>query len=51
MVKIFKSLFKSESSLDDKDYRLLERVGHGTYSTVYRGIKRDNDKVTSSASP
>ena len=47
MVKIFKSLFKSESSLDDRDYRLLERVGHGTYSTVYRGIKRDHDKVIS----
>lgn len=46
MVKIFKTLFKSERSLDDRGYRLLERVGHGTYSTVYRGTRRDIEKGT-----
>ena len=45
MVKIFKSLFKSERGLDERGYRLLERVGHGTYSTVYRGVKHDHEKV------
>ena len=44
MVKLFKNPFKSEESgLADKGITIVERVGQGTYSTVYRATRKNDD--------
>jgi len=46
MVKLFKNPFKSESGLADKGITIVERVGQGTYSTVYRATKKTDEGTT-----
>ena len=43
MVKLFKNPFKSDTVLADKGITIVERVGQGTYSTVYRATKKTDE--------